>query len=74
MEMSFFPTDMALLAAYRRNRKEKESLEEYLNHRVFDGVLGSTVLPDKSDVTGFCEYIEQYKALLNVEKAAIEMI
>ena len=68
------PYGMALLCAYMFNKAEGESLEEYLNARVFNGVSGSTMKPDAADVAGFNAYIEQYKALLNVERTAIEMI
>ena len=68
------PYGMALLAAYMVNRAEGESLEAYLNAHVFNGVSGSTMKPDEADVAGFNAYIEQYKALLNVERTAIEMI
>ena len=68
------PYGMALLAAYMKNKDENESLEEYLNCRVFNGVSGSTMEPDEADVAGFNSYIKQYKAMLKVEQLAAEMI
>ena len=68
------PYGMALLAAYRLNKREGESLEEYLNAHVFNGVSGSTLEPEKADVEGFNAYIEQYKQLLKVERTAVEML
>ncbi len=68
------PYGMALLAAYLVNRTENESLEEYLNSRVFDGTIGSTLKPDAADVEGFERYLKQYRQLLKVEKTAIEVL
>ena len=68
------PYGMALLAAYRLNKAEGESLEEYLNKYVFAGVKGSTLAPDAADVEGFNAYLAQYKALLDVERKALEVL
>ena len=66
------PYGMALLAAYMLSRGAGESLEDYLSGKVFAGVSGSTVQPDPAAVAGFNTYIQRYKALLEVEKAAVE--
>ncbi len=68
------PYGMALLAAYRLNKAEGESLEDYLNAHVFANTQGSTIAPDKADVEGFNTYIKNYKALLDVERTAVEKI
>ena len=68
------PYGMALLAAYRVWRAEGETLEDYLARRVFAGVSGSTVQPDKETVAGFDAYMERYKALLDVERKAVEVL
>lgn len=68
------PYGMALLAAYRANKKDNETLEEYLNSHVFNGVTGTTFAPDPDDVAGFSRYIERYKSLLNVERAAVKEV
>ena len=68
------PYGMALLTAYAMNRGEGESLEDYLNSRVFAGVSGSTVEPDVADTAGFSAYLERYKAMLRVERLAAEVI
>lgn len=65
---------MALLAAYMANKEEKESLEDYLNAKVFAGTKGTTLAPEQADVDGFNTYIAQYKKLLAVERKAVEMI
>ena len=68
------PYGMALLAAYMLQRSEGESLEDYLASRVFAGVSGSTVEPDAAAAAGFDSYIKWYKALLEVEQAAVKML
>lgn len=68
------PYGMALLAAYMANKAEGQSLEAYLNANVFADAKGSTLQPEQADVDGFNAYIAQYKALLEVERKAVELI
>ena len=68
------PWGMALLAAYRANRAEGQSLEAYLDERVFAGQKVSTLEPEKADVDGFNAFLARYKAALPVEKAAVNNI
>jgi sugar (pentulose or hexulose) kinase len=65
------PYGMALLAAYMLKRQPGETLEQYLANRVFSRVKGTTLAPDPVDVAGFTAYMEQYKRLLEVERAAV---
>lgn len=68
------PYGMALLAAYLYQKAEGESLEDYLSAHVFAGVSGTTVEPDADDAAGFARYIARYRALLAVERAAVEQL
>lgn len=68
------PYGMALLASYMLYREPEESLEEYLNRHVFAGVRGTTLAPEKEDVDGFNSYLERYRALLTVERAAVSSL
>lgn len=68
------PWGMALLAAYMVNKKEGETLEEYLQTRVFADARSTRIEPDPADVAGFAAYIRGYKAALEVEKRAVEVI
>ena len=63
---------MALLAAYMINKNDGETLDDYLNNKVFAGKTGSTLEPEAEDVKGFDEFIERYKAGLAVERAAVD--
>ncbi len=68
------PYGMALLAAYRLSRGPGERLEDFLSQRVFAGVSGTTVRPESAALEGFNAYIERYKALLDVERLAVEKL
>ena len=68
------PYGMALLAAYMLKKHADETLEHYLDTRVFNGVSGTTLAPDPADVDGFNAYIREYKSLLRVERAALEVL
>lgn len=65
---------IALLAAYCANRAEGETLEDYLNNKVFSENAGSTVEPDENDVKGFNAFMKKYKAASAAEKAAVEAL
>ena len=68
------PYGMALLVAYMANKGENETLDEFLTANVFSKVSVSTADPDPVDVAGFNAYMDQYKKLLEVERAAIAQL
>lgn len=63
---------IALLAAYMINKAEGETLDTYLNEKVFAGQKGSTLVPDAADVEGFEAFMKGYVAGLPMERAAVE--
>ena len=65
---------IALLAAYAVCKEDGESLQDYLENKVFNDSAVNTIHPKAEDVKGFGVYIERYKAALNVERAAVENI
>ncbi|MDD2971277.1 MAG: FGGY-family carbohydrate kinase [Lachnospiraceae bacterium] len=65
---------IALLAAYMMDRREQEKLEEYLENRIFAGLSGETIIPQKEEIAGFQTFMERYKMGLAVEKAAINQM
>ncbi len=67
------PYGMALLASYMLHGTD-ESLEDYLNDRVFADAPRTTIKPIAQDVEGFDKYIEKYSACLPVERAATEAL
>ena len=63
---------IAILAAYMLQKNEGETLEQYLNERIFKDAACTTVEADPADVAGFDAYIERYAKGLAIEKAAVE--
>lgn len=68
------PWGMALLAMYRKEREEGETLEEYLAQKVFRRAEGDCMDPLAEDTAGFAAYIRRYKAGLAVEHAAVDAL
>lgn len=62
---------IALLAAYLVNNTKKLNLADYLDECVFAGNTGVEIAPTPEDVAGFNAYIENYKAGLPIEEAAV---
>ncbi|MCH5264425.1 MAG: FGGY-family carbohydrate kinase [Lachnospiraceae bacterium] len=63
---------IAVLAAYMVQKAEQESLEAYLESRVFAGQAGSELSPQAEGVKGFDDFIRIYKAGLPIERAALD--
>ena len=68
------PWGLALLAAYMAEKQNGQTLEDYLQTRVFAGQEGSCIAPDEADKAGFAKFITAFTAGLSVEKAAVEHI
>ncbi len=65
---------IAVLARYCIGRESGETLESYLNNKVFNRYKSSIIYPVQQDVEGFKAYMKSYKSGLAVEKAAAENI
>ena len=63
---------IALLASYLVNKETEQTLADFLDKKVFAGEAGVEIAPTAEDVAGFNAYIENYKACLAIEKAAVE--
>jgi sugar (pentulose or hexulose) kinase len=63
---------MALLGSYLVNNTKGLSLEDYLEEVVFGGNTGEEIAPTKEEVAGINAYIENYKACLPIEAAAVK--
>ena len=66
------PWGIALLASYMQNKAEGETLEAFLESRVFSNEDAFEVKPDPEDIAGFKKFLDNYKKSLPVEKAAVE--
>ena len=65
---------IALRASYMVNKKDGETLDQFLADQVFAGSEGLEMQPKAEDVAGFDAFIERYKEGLPIEKAAVESL
>ncbi|GAA5416110.1 xylulose kinase [Paraliobacillus ryukyuensis] len=65
---------IALLASYMKNKAINQSLEDYLNEKVFDSQQVETIAPHPKDVQGFEMFIKRYKEGLPIERAAVNYL
>ena len=65
---------MALLAAFAAQKGESETLDEYLERKVYKGQPVSVLEPDSEDKDGFESFIKRYKTGLALEQFATENI
>lgn len=65
------PYGMALLASYMLNGKGG-TLEDYLDHAVFQQAKSTAVMADEAEIRGFEKYLKAYQNSLAVEAMAIE--
>ena len=63
---------MAILANYMAQREGKETLEDYLENRVFKGQEGVTLSPDPADVAGFEAFAKRYVEGLPIVREAVK--
>lgn len=68
------PYGMALLAAYRIWKEDGETLEDYLDNKVFSTAITSTLTASEEDTKGFAAFLETYKNALPMEKCATEVL
>lgn len=68
------PWGQAILAGFMLNKENGETLEQYLNNKVFKGGKVETCEPVAEDVKGFEEFMKDYKAGLEIEKAAVDSL
>ena len=63
---------IALLADYLVYKNADETLEDYLQNRVFAGMKQMTVAPDPADEEGFNRYMERFVSCIPAQKEAAE--
>ncbi len=65
---------IALLAAYMKDKEAEESLQAYLDNKIFAGQSGSSIEPDAEDVEGFNQFMKRYMAGLAIEHTAVDVL
>ncbi len=68
------PWGMAVLGFYVADKTANETLEDFLDNKVFANPDSTTVEPDPTGVQGSNEFIAGYKAALPVEGKAIDLL
>ncbi|MEF9945468.1 MAG: FGGY-family carbohydrate kinase [Lachnospiraceae bacterium] len=63
---------IALLASYMVHKTETETLDGFLNEKVFVNNQGLKIEPDSKDVEGFELFMKRYAQGLPIERAAVE--
>lgn len=67
------PYGMAVLAAYTREKEGYQSLDEFLEKRVFANAHSTVLSPNEADVKGINAYLKAYEKLISLEKRASEL-
>ena len=62
------------ISTYMVQKDAGETLEDYLQNKVFGGDEGEKMDPDPEDVKGFDEFISRYKAGFAIERAAVDSL
>ncbi len=68
------PWGMAILAAFMMQKGGRETLETYLNKKVFAGMKVADIAPDAADAAGFEAFNIRYQAGLPIERAAVQAL
>lgn len=63
---------IALLADYMVTKSDGETLDAYLENKVFNGNVGTVINPVPDDVEGFNVFIDRYSKGLAIERAAVD--
>ena len=65
---------IAVLAAYMAGKEPEETLEHFLETKVFAGSKPEVAEPEEGDIKGFDEFIACYKMGLAAERAAVDSV
>ncbi len=65
---------IAILASYMRNRESAETLDSYLETKVFAGQAGEEIAPDEADLESMRIFMERYKKGMEIERAAVKAL
>lgn len=65
---------IALLASYMLQKEKDDTLEHYLEQKVFHNVSCHSVSPDPKDEQGFSDFMQRYKKGFSIEDAAVDAL
>lgn len=65
---------MAILAEFMSHKEQNQSLEEYLNTKIFADAKSNVCYPNKEETEGFNSFLVRYKKALQVEGFAVDVM
>ena len=68
------PFGMALLARYALDKIEEETLEDFLEKRIFVDISTSCLMASPEQREGFLRFYESYRTCLELERKATELV
>lgn len=68
------PYGMALLCGYLLWRQPGETLENFLEKRVFSGAEVHTVMAEQQEIEGFAAFLVRYRQALEIERTAVAVL
>ena len=66
------PWGMAILALYLVDRKDGQTLEDYLDQKIFASMESETVEASPEDIEGFEKFTARYRDNIGIMRAAVE--
>ena len=73
--IAYFPAAAGInIASYVINKEAGETLEDYLDNKVFATAKRQVIKAEADDIKGFASFLEDYKKALAVERAAVESV
>jgi sugar (pentulose or hexulose) kinase len=68
------PWGMAILALYVIEKKKSETLEHFLNERIFADMESETVEPEAADIDGFEKFTSRYSKNIKIMQTAVKTL
>ena len=65
---------MALLCGYLLWRRAGETLEDFLENKVFLEAEAHTVMAEQREIEGFAAFLVRYRQTLEVERTAVAVL
>lgn len=65
---------IGVLASYMIRKEKGETLEQYLNSKIFQHTAWNVVVPEQEEIDDFQKYVDRFQQFLVVEKVAVEQI
>ena len=68
------PYGMALLCGYLLWHRPGETLEDFLENKVFSEAEAHTVMAEQREIEGFAAFLVRYRQALEIERTAVAVL